>query len=375
MLIGVDASRATKEQKTGTEHYSEEIIIALSKIDPKNDYLLYSPIEPKGRLTKLPKNFRWKIMPFPRLWSQIRLSIELVFGKEKPEVIFEPAHTIPIIHPKNIVVTIHDLGFKYYPELYTPFEQRYHNFCLNFSSHQAKEIITPSEYTKKDLIKIYKINSKKITIIHHGYDSDLYKPLAKLSDRDQKSLTRAPLLKPYIFYVGRIERKKNAVGLIKAYGLLRKEREIKHKLVLAGKPGYGYEEFREEVKKLPEEAQKDIIELGYVEEKELVSWMQNADLFFFPSFFEGFGLPIIEAMACGVPVVASNVTSIPEIAGSAALLVEPTKPLKMAAALSKIIHSPVLRRSLISKGLVRASLFSWQKAAELTLKVLENSKL
>ena len=186
MLIGIDASRATKEIKTGTEHYSEEIIIALSKIDRSNNYILYSPVAPKGKLANLPKNFHWKIMPFTKLWSQIRLSWEFVFGKEKPDVIFEPAHTIPLIHPKNMVVTLHDLGFKYFPELYTPFERKYHNFCMDFSAKHAKNIITPSEYTKKDLIKIYKTNPEKITPIYHGYDSSLYKPLKSIEIKNLK---------------------------------------------------------------------------------------------------------------------------------------------------------------------------------------------
>lgn len=365
MLIGIDASRATKEIKTGTEHYSEEIIIALSKIDAKNNYILYSPVAPKGKLANLPKNFRWKILPFTKLWSQIRLSWEFIFGREKPDVIFEPAHTIPLIHPKNMVVTLHDLGFKYFPELYSPFERKYHNFCMDFSARHGKYIITPSEYTKNDLIKVYGTNPKKITPIYHGYDLSLYRPL--ISNKLKK-------YQPYIFYLGRVEHKKNSAGLIKAYGMLRKEQGIKHKIVIAGKPGFGYDKFKEELHKLPVNVQKDVIELGYIKDDQLVCLMQNADIFFFPSLFEGFGLPVIEAMACGVPVVASKNTSITEIAGSAAMLINPHKPLQMAAALSKIIDSPVLRKSLVSKGLVRASTFSWQKAAEKTLKVLEEAK-
>ncbi|MCL5795286.1 MAG: glycosyltransferase family 4 protein [Patescibacteria group bacterium] len=367
MLIGIDASRATKEQKTGTEYYSEEIIYWLSRIDKKNKYVLYSPIEPKGKLAELPKNFSWKIMPFPKLWSQIRLSVELVFGSPKPDVIFEPAHTIPFIHPKNIVVTLHDLGFKYFPELYTPLERKYHNFCMDFSARKAKKIIAPSQYTKDDLLKTYKINPDKITVIHHGYNQEIYRPVKpmEINPKIQKYA-------PYIFFIGRLEKKKNLLGILKTYQLLRKEQKIKHKLVLAGKRGYGYEEFDEEKNRLSKNIQNDIIELGYTPEDELSLWMKNADIFFFPTFFEGFGLPVIEAMACNVPVVASNNTSIPEITGSSALLINPHKPLEMAAALSKIINSQALKKSLQSKGLVRASMFSWEKAANKTLRVLEN---
>lgn len=368
MLIGIDASRATKEQKTGTEYYSEQIIYWLSKIDSKNQYILYSPVAPNGKLINLPKNFHWKIMPFPKLWSQIRLSWELVSGSPKPDVIFEPAHTIPFIHPKNIIVTLHDLGFKYFPELYTPLERKYHNFCMNFSARNAKKIITPSLYTKNDLVKTYHINPSKITVIHHGYNQEIYQP-----KKSHETIEAIKTSNPYIFFIGRLEKKKNLLGIFKTYELLRQERKIQHKLILAGKRGYGYEEFEEQKKKLPKNVQNDIIELGYTPEQELSLWMKNADIFFFPTFFEGFGLPIIEAMACNVPVVASNNTSIPEITGSAALLIDPNKPLEMAAALSKIINSASLKKSLQSKGLVRASIFSWEKAAKKTLDVLMNN--
>lgn len=367
MFIGIDASRATKQQKTGTEYYSQEILKNLAKIDYQNQYILYSPVKPSGALTKLGKNFTWKVMPFPKLWSQIRLSWEFIFG-QKPDVIFEPAHTIPVIHPKNMVVTLHDLGFKYYPELYTPLERKYHNFCMDFSARVAKHIIAPSEYTKKDLIKIYGINPKKITIIHHGFDTELYNTKPSITSEKMKKNS------PYIFFVGRIEKKKNIVNMLASYELLRKEKKIKHKLVLAGKPGYGYEEFQEKLNTLDPEIKKDVIELGYTSEEELANWLKNADIFFFPSNFEGFGMPVIESMACGTPVVCSNTTSLPEIAGSAAILVNPEKPLDMAAGLSKIINTPALKRALISKGLVRSRMFSWQVAAENTLKVLENSK-
>lgn len=361
MLIGIDASRAVKNQRTGTEHYSQQIILNLALIDKDNDYILYSPIAPSGDLAKLPKNFSWKIMPFPKLWSQIRLSWEMIFASSKPKVVFEPAHTIPIFHHQKTVVTLHDLGFKYFPELYTPLERKYHNWCMDFSVRHAAHIITPSLYTKKDLVKNYGINPKNISVIYHGYNNKIYKP----------RLYPKPIEDPYIFFVGRLENKKNIRGLIEAYELLRREPKIKHKLVLAGKPGYGYEKYRQFKDNLPPNLQKDIIELGYIEEEELSSWMKNADVFFFPSFFEGFGLPILEAMACAVPVVASKITSIPEVASDCALLVNPRKPFEMAAALSKIINDKNLYKTLANRGKVRANQFSWIKSAQQTLAVLE----
>lgn len=362
MLIGIDASRAVKTQKTGTEYYSQEIIKALSKTDRKNRYILYAPVEPDREFADaLGRNFQWKILPFPKLWSQIRLSWELVTGQPKPDVIFEPSHTIPVVHTKNMVVTIHDLGFRHFPELYTPFERHYHSFSAQFSVTHASHIIAVSKYTKKDILGHYPVNPEKITVIYHGYDQNKFRPASKT---ELETPLPFGIKKPYIFFVGRLEHKKNLAGMLQTYQLLKREPGLKHQLVLAGKPGWGYSQ-------AIQHKIDGVVETGYLERDQYILLLKHADVFFFPSLFEGFGLPIVEAMACAVPVVASNVTSIPEVVGSAGMLVNPRKPFEMAAAISKLIHTPSLRQQLISKGLVRASLFSWTRAAEDTLRVLE----
>lgn len=349
MIIGIDTSRVTKPRLTGTEYYSIEIIKNLALINQTDKFLLYAQKDPMARLGTLGANFKAKVMPFPKFWSQVRLSVEMLL--KKPDVLFVPSHTLPIIHPKNSVVTLHDLGFKHSPELYSPKELIYHNWSMNFSATHAKRIITPSEFTKKDLINTYSIDPSKISVVWHGYDKDRF----NIDPKVEK--------KPYILFIGRIEEKKNIAGMVKAYGLLRKERRIKHKLVLAGSPGYGYENIQKEIEKLPEDIQKDIIQTGYISEEEYVSRLQEADIFLFTTFFEGFGMPIVESFACGTPVVTSNTTSMPEIAGNAALIVNPRKPLEIAGALSKLINSDALKKDLIQKGKNRAKLFSWEKAA------------
>lgn len=359
MLIGIDTSRTTKPKLTGTEYYSIEIIKALSEIDQLNRYILYAQSDPSKRLGKLPTNFQTKIMPFPKFWSQVRLSWEMLW--KKPDCLFVPSHTVPIIHPKNTVVTLHDLGFKHFPELYSPQELVYHNWTMNYSATHAKEIITPSEFTKKDLVKTYAIDPTKIHVIYHGFDKEMFKP-----DPNIKK-------KPCILFIGRIEKKKNITGMIKAYALLRREKRITHQLVLAGSPGFGYESIKAEMDKLPEEIKKDIIELGYIDQNEYVRRLQEADIFLFTSFFEGFGMPIIEAFACETAVITSNTSSMPEIAGNAALVVDPRKPLEIAAALSRLINSPKLKQDLIFRGRMRARLFSWEKAGHETLEILKKA--
>ncbi len=359
MLIGIDTSRTTKPRLTGTEYYSIEIIKNLAQIDRNNRYLLYAQLDPSERLGKLPTNFGTKVMPFPRLWSQIRLSWEMFL--HKPDVLFVPSHTVPIIHPKNTVVTLHDLGFKHFPDLYSSEELAYHNWTMNFSANSASEIITPSEFTRQDLIKTYSLDPAKIHVIWHGFDKDRFRP------------NPAVKKKPYILFIGRLEEKKNIKNMIKAYGLLRKEAKTTHQLVLAGSPGFGYEGIKAEIAKLPINIQKDIIETGYISEVDYIHRLQEADIFLFTTNFEGFGMPIIEAFACGTPVVTSNVSSMPEIAGNAALLVDPQKPLQIAAALSKLINDSSFKKSLILKGRVRSGLFSWEKAAHQTLEVLQKA--
>lgn len=359
MKIGIDTSRVTKERLTGTEYYSIELIKAISEIDSHDQFILYAQRDPGPRLGSLPQNFTKKIMPFPKLWSQIRLSFEMI--RKSPDVLFVPAHLVPIIHPKNTVVTLHDLGFKHFPELYSPTELIYHNWGMNYSAHHAKTIITDSEATKKDLVETYALPPDKIKVVYLGCDLERFKP-GSLTERKKE-----------ILFIGRLEEKKNIVGMIQAYAILRKEKSITHKLILAGNPGFGYENIEKAIAELPKEIQQDIVQLGYISEADYIKRLQEADIFFFCSFFEGFGMPIIEAMACGTPVVTSNVTSMPEVAGNAALCVNPRKPLEMAGALSKLIHDAGFKKSLALKGRVRAKSFTWLKTAEKTLEIIHQA--
>ncbi len=360
LIIGIDASRSNVRERTGTEYYSYEIIKELIK-SKEADFRLYSKT-PLGYLPKL-DNVKNKVMKFPRLWSQIRLSIEMI--SNPPDVLFVPAHTIPILHPKKTVTTLHDLGFKHFPELYTPLERYYHDFSMGFAVRHATKIIAISHATKNDLIKIYKADPKKIEVIYHGFDRERYYPL----ESNEKIPDDIKTLRPYIFFIGRLEAKKNVKTLIKSYGLLRENSNIKHKLVLAGRPGYQYEEIKDEINRLPFEIRNDVVELGYVEDKKATYLTRCADIFAFPSFFEGFGMPILENMASGVPIVGSNTTSIPEIAGDCALLSEPKDEIALASNMRKLIEDKDFRDNLVKKGLKRAELFSWEKCARETLDV------
>jgi len=358
LLVGIDASRSNVKQMTGTEYYSYEIVKNLVGFNEVN-FRLYS----RSPLSYLPQraNLQKKVMKFPRLWSQIRLSAEIL--RNPPDVLFEPAHTIPLYHGKRTVVTLHDVGFRHFPELYTPLERIYHDFCMSFSAKHATKIIAISEATKDDLIKIYHVDARKISVIYHGYDKTKYFPASMAA----KASSDVAKLRPYIYFIGRLEAKKNVKTLIQAYGKLRQDKTISHKLVLAGRPGYLYEEIKREINRLPEAIRKDIIEPGYIPDEQVGEYMRFASIFAFPSYFEGFGMPLVEAMASGVPVVASDRTSVPEIIGAAGLTSNPDDDRKFADNLSSVIKNKRLRANLIEAGLERSKKFDWKKCARETL--------
>lgn len=399
MLIGIDASRAVLTQKTGTEHYSEQIIYHISKLDKTNQYILFSEKapDPGSLMANLPKNFSWRVIPFGYLWTQIRLSAEMIHWKNKLDVLFVPAHTIPLIHPKNVVTTIHDLGFEYFPALYAQkpigpnnwlvknvlnigariatlgkfgnSEYDYHRWAMRHAVSHATKIIAISKFTQKDIIDKYHADPKQIAIIYHGFDAGNLCPLSKSKHKNEsKKLTEQ--YKPYLFYVGRVERKKNILNLLKAFVNLKKNKKIPQKLLLAGMPGLGYEEIKTYLVNLDKNIQNDIVELGYVGNNELIYYQQNADAFVFPTLFEGFGMPILESFACGVPVICSNTTACPEVAGDAAELVNPNSVKDIARGIHKVISSEKLKDELIHKGFARIKQFSWEKAAQETLDII-----
>lgn len=360
-LIGIDASRSNIAQKTGTEYYSYELIKNLVKI-PEARYRLYSktPID----YIETSDDIENRVIRFPRLWSQFGLSLEMM--KTKPDVLFVPAHTIPIYHGKKSVITVHDLGFKHFPGLYTPLERYYHDFFASFSVNHATKVIAISEATKRDIIKTYKVNENKITVIYHGYDKEKYNPLKK--SEPPPSYLKEYL--PYFYYIGRLEAKKNIVNLVRAYKEVRSDTSIKHKLVLAGRPGYQYDEIKREIKKLPGDLRNDVIELGYVEDKKVNQFMRWSDVFVFPSKFEGFGMPLVEAMASGIPIVGSNTTSIPEIVSDCGLLCDPDDYNLLAENMAKLVINSKPRSDLCTCGLARAKMFDWEKCARETFEVI-----
>ena len=353
MVIGIDATRANLDEKTGTEWYSYFLIQELKKIVTHGRVLLYSREYLKGDLATLPENFENRILKWPPilLWTQIRLSFETFVNP--PDVLFIPAHTIPIIGRAKTVMTVHDVGFCVYPELYSWIDILYHRFSIWWASKFAWKILCPSEFTKQELIKYYKTDPGKIHVIPHGAPEISY----------SQNLAR----KNYLLYIGRLEKKKNILGILRAFKIV----AVKHpemKLVLAGRPGYGYERIIEYIQ---EQNLKNSVEIrGYVSEVEKSRMYKEARAFIFPTLYEGFGMPILEAQSYGCPVVTSDRGANAEVAGDSAVLVNPDSSEEIAVGIAKLLDDDNLQKDITRKGIENAKKYSWMKTAETTYKVL-----
>jgi glycosyltransferase involved in cell wall biosynthesis len=364
MIIGIEAERANQPQKTGVEHYAQQLILHLAAIDAENQYVLYLRAKPEDWFFSLPENFTVKVIPFPVFWTQLRISWEMLV--HPVDVLFIPASALPIIHPKKTVVTIHDLAWIFYPQAFTWFNRNFLKFSTWFAVKSASKIIAVSEATKKDLIKVYQINSDKVIVVHHGYKLEVSRQPARRSlDEVGEPLINLP--QHYILFLSTLQPRKNLGGLIKAFRQLKQELpELPHKLVVVGKPGWKFEAI---LKKIDEN--KDIVVyFNHILEAEKFAVLKGATALVLPSFYEGFGMQILEAFAAGVPVAASNVSSLPEVAGEAAVYFDPGDVNQIKSAVKNILLDKALADRLRAKGQERLKQFSWQKCAEETLKVL-----
>ncbi len=395
MKIAIDTSRIDISKKTGTEYYSLEIIKNLLLIDSskKNQYILYSRKPISKLLSEFSGNcFTNKIISLPRFWTQIGLAWKML--KNKPDVLFIPAHTIPWIHPKKTVAVIHGLEYEYFSDAYSFFEKFHLRLTTKLALKWAEKIIVPSQSTKNDLIKFYQADPKQIEVIYHGINQEKYGiekekchpelVSGSISEFVQKKSYSHFCKKennrfrnkfgmtdsPYILFIGRIEKRKNLARLIQSFNFIKEKYKISHQLILTGKKGFGFKEIQKVRENSP--YKNDIILKDYVSEKEKKDLLKNADVFAFVSLYEGFGFPILEAMEVGVPVVASNNSSLLEIAGDAALLVNSQNTEEISQAIYKILSDDSLRKSLIEKGKENIKRFSWQNCAQKTLEVLND---
>ena len=361
MRIGIDASRAIAPTPTGTETYSLHLIEALLALGGSHRFCLYFRKPPPAGLFA---GAEVRVLRFLRLWTLVGLSLEM--AAHPPDVLFVPAHVLPPIHPRASVVTIHDLGYLYEPTRHPRLQRLYLDLSTRWSARAAHSLVADSEATKSDLVARYGVAADKITVAYPGVAADL-RPVA---DRTQIEMVtrRYGIERPYILYLGTLQPRKNLSRLIEAYAGLGARVP---RLVLAGKHGWQADRFVAEVERLG--IAQRVVFAGYVRGEDKAALLSGALAFIFPSLYEGFGLPVIEAQACGCPVICSNVSSLPEVAGGAAVLVDPRDVDAWRAALGQLLESADLRRELAQRGLTNARRFSWQTCAARVLETLERS--
>ena len=345
-MIYIDASRYSNTGKrTGVENYSFHLINALVKKHGA-EITLISP-------RKINLKVKQRIIPFPRLWTLIRLSWE-IWKYKTIDNLFVPSHVLPLIHPKKTVITIHDVVFKYSPESYSLFSRLYLDWATRFAVKHASRIITPSEATKKDLIRFYGADAGKISVIPLGFSQEKKKGL--------KGVLKHFGLRPkkYFLFIGRIEYKKNTDTLIKAFQkFAEKNNEIK--LVLAGFPGYGGKKI---IKNIPEKLKNRIVLTGYTKDQEKTALLENALSFVFPSRFEGFGIPLLEAMGSGIPIIASDIPSSREIIKESHFFFNKEDADALAGLMEKMAVTRNPEKESIKKYSEWLRKYSWGKNAE-----------
>jgi glycosyltransferase involved in cell wall biosynthesis len=370
MLIGIDASRATAARRTGTENYSLHLIRNLLNLGGTHRFRLYFNQAPVPDL--FPEGVDQRALPFSRLWTHIRLSWEML--TDPPDLLFVPSHVLPLVHPQHSVVTVHDLGYLYHPEAHTLSQNLYLRWSTSYNVRSASRVLADSEATRRDIVQHYKVPEEKIAVVYPGRDESL----APVTDPAILDAIRARygLTGSYLLYVGTLHPRKNLVCLVQAFSLLLESLAASHQstasnlqLALAGQKGWLYDEIVREIRKL--DLADRVVLGGYVPGADLPALLSGALAFVFPSLYEGFGFPVLEAMACGTPVVCSNVSSLPEVAGDAALLVDPEDVGALADAIQRLVGDEELYRDLVERGYRQVQRFSWRRCAEEALQVLE----
>lgn len=423
MIIGIDASRGNRKHKSGTEWYSYHLIRALAAADADNSYILYSDSPLTGGLYDLTANegrgeaiappdadgwqtlksphgnFRAKILGWPWrfFWSQGRLSLEMLL--HRPDALFVPSHALPVIHPRRSIVTIHDIGFHRDRNLYerkrigsASLSQRlielavrcltlgrygansydYLDWSTRYALKRSAAVIAVSDFTRRELVDAYGSKTAPLHVVLHSYDERLYRPLPD-DAASRAVLARYGIVSPYIFYVGRLEKKKNTAALIEAFAMAKAEAgaAFRQRLYLIGDASYGYDEIKYTIHEFG--VDNDVFTTGWIAEEDLPYIFARADAFVFPSNYEGFGIPLLQAMATGTPIASSDAASLPEVAGEAALLFDAKDIASMSRAIQQILTDQPLRQRLIAAGLERAKRFSWRTAAEQTRKIIEGA--
>ena len=364
LRIGIDV-HSIGSQNGGNQTYYHELVRALAETPREHHFILY--YTKRGALTSIGEQDSVRLT---RLWPShrlLRIPLTLPWLAQHDRLdIFHAQYIVPPLLNCKTVTTIPDIAYEHFPQFF-PFQQKaWLKTLVPRSARRADHIITVSEHSKRDLIGTYGIEEHKITVTYEGAGA-AFRPI----DRQQakhRLAHRYQIVDDFILYVGRLQARKNIGRLVGAYSRLRKS-GYGHKLVLVGKADSPFQPVLSRIREL--RLENDILLRGYVPDEDLPCFYSAADVFVYPSFYEGFGLPVLESMACGTPVVTSQGSSLDEIAGNAALFIDPLDEQSITDALKQLLGDPQLARRLAQDGLRRSRKFSFRTAAQQTIDVYE----
>lgn len=368
---------------TGVGHYIRELIIRLPEVDPDSTYVAW--YLNARRLLRL---WRWKNRRFParsnleERWTPVpatwferlsqRYELPRVEWFTRFDVLFAPNFVPPPTGTRRLVLTVHDLAFKRFRETAPLATSRWLE-RMDRALHQAAEIIVVSEATKRDLLELYPVDPERVAVVHHGVDHERFRPPSR--EEIERVRQRFGIDGPYVLFLGGIEPRKNLTALVEAYASL--PDDTRPTLVVAGASVPWNPEGRDllntALRRLPDAVRRRVVLTGYLAGPSKVALLGGAEALVFPSLYEGFGFPVIEAMACGTPVLTSNISSLPEVAGGAALLVDPLDTESIAKGMRDLMEDRQLRGRLRERGLARAARFTWKETARRTAEVLHRA--
>lgn len=369
MKIGINALFIRPGWHGGTEVYLRNLLRTLPVVGSEHEFYLFTNKENHKTFPVLASNIKRVLIPIPASIKPLRVLMEQIAlpyyaTKLKLDVIHGPGYTCPVFAPCARVVTIHDLQYQYFPDIYPKGQYLFFKVFIPLSARTSTMVITDAQSTRRDLEQFLSIPEEKVQVIYLAPDPRFAQKPSPIHIQAVKVQYNLP--DKYILTVSSFRPQKNTVRLVKAYHQL-KNKGVSHKLVLIGRKLTPYAEIQQLVRQLALE--NDVIATGYVPDEVLPSIYAGASLFVFPSFFEGFGIPVLEAMACGVPVVLSKAASLPEVGGDAGYYIDPYGIDDITEAMYQVLSDPVLYESLSVQGQRHAQKFSWERTAQATIEV------
>lgn len=362
MIIGIDGNEANVGKRVGISEYAYELLRQFVNIKfqiSNVKFIIYLKDKPRKDMPNEAENWRYRVVWPRKLWTQIGLPFDLYTHKPIPNVFFSPTHYAPRFSPVPTIISVMDLSYIHFPGMFKKKDLYQLRNWTVYSVKKAKRIFTISEASKSDIIKQYKVPNDRVVVTYPGIK--LMTTMKNVHIKEKYGIKGE-----YILFVGTLQPRKNIVRLVEAFSRL-KDRNLE--LVIVGKKGWMYEDILQAPNKYNVESKVKFLE--FVTDEDLAIFYKNALCFVLPSLYEGFGLPVVEAMQYGCPVITSNVSSLPEAGGDAAVYVDPENTDDIAKKIQQVIQGESLRKQMIKKGYEQVKKFSWEKTAKETLNVLQ----